>query len=355
MKLPSRYVPKSKKSGGGMSRVTLCRDSQLERDVIIKALALGVDEGRLLDEIKALQSIRSGYVVQIYDVIDDDGDIVAVVEEYCAGSDLSDWAGDIDNDDFHRFGYELAAGIAEIHACGVIHRDIKPPNVRVSDSGDLTIIDFGLARQTGEDAKTISDIGTAGFMAPELFKLNRKGEIEFTEAIDVFAFASSMFMLVEGNLPIDVRRRPPKLPCPELDFGDLDIDLSPRLVRTLNACFEENPAKRPLAGELADEFRRVLLHDRHRALINLLGTANYLDSSNRKVTASISRLATVTIEYNGDDFVATEVNGDIYVNNTKIAVGYVFPGSCVIAFGGPALQNLRVYVTFDVSHPGVEV
>ena len=356
MRLPSRYVPKSKKTGGAMSRVTLCRDTKLDRDVIIKALAPGVDEGRLLDEIRALQSIRSGYVVQIYDVIDDDdGDIVAVVEEYCDGADLSEWIDDIDEEQFYRFGYQFISGIAEVHACDVIHRDIKPHNVRVSDTDQLTIIDFGLARFTGDDAKTISQIGTSGFMAPELFEVNSKGEVEFTSAVDVFAFGSSMYLLAEGTLPIDVRRRPPRLPCAALDFTGLSLSIDARLATALNGCFLEYPEARPSANVLREEFRRVLLYNRHRALINIGGNANYLDAGNPRATASIAGLATVVIEYDGDCFRASQVTGDVFVNNVKVGPGFIFPGSCVIAFGAPELQARRVYVTFDVSHPGVEV
>jgi len=356
MKLPTRYVPKATKPGGAMSRVTLCRDTKLERDVIVKELATGVDEGRLLDEIRALQSIRSGYVVQIYDVIaDDSGNIVAVVEEYCSGKDLSDWIGKLDGDEFNRFGYQLVSGISEVHDCGVIHRDVKPPNVRVSDAEQLTIIDFGLAKASGDDAKTVSDIGTSGFMAPELFELNADGEVEFTSAIDIFAFGSSMLLLSEGKLPLDVRRRPPRLPCNALDFHSVSIPLDKDLASLLNECFLQDPNRRPTARRLRAEFKRVLLHNRHRALINIGGNANYLDAKNRRVTASIKDLATVVIQYTGDAFVALDVDGDVYVNNTKVDRGFVFPGSCVIAFGSPQLQAKRSYVTFDVSHPGVEI
>src|SRR5665213_1996428 len=171
MKLPARYAPVGSPSlGGGMSHVQLCHDSKLNRDVIVKQLVPGVDQVRLLDEIRALQTIRSGYVVQIYEVIRDaSGTIAAIVEEYCSGSDLSDQRGAIDAEEFVQIGYQFSTGIGEIHGAGVIHRDIKPQNVRVDALGDLKIIDFGLARTAGPDAKTFSVIGTSGFMAPDPF------------------------------------------------------------------------------------------------------------------------------------------------------------------------------------------
>jgi serine/threonine protein kinase len=356
MKLPDRYVQKGKKTGGGMSRVILCTDERLDRDVIIKALAGSVDQGRLLDEIRALQSIHSGYVVQIFDVIADDaGNIVGIVEEYCPGDDLSSRLGTINENDFHRFGYQLVSGIAEIHECGVIHRDIKPNNVRVSDIERLTIIDFGLARSQGDDALTVNEIGTSGFMAPELFQSDEEGDIHFTAAIDVFAFGSTMYLLANGSLPREVRKRPPTLPCADLDFGALGMHLDAKLCASLNGCFAIDPGERPTAEELRTQFRRVLLHDQHRALVNIAGKADYLDASNRSVTVSAGNLGTVTIEYDGDYFIARSVSADVFVNNRKVDVGFVFPGCCVIALGAPELGSGRAYVTFDISHPGVEL
>lgn len=339
-----------------MSHVQHCHDSKLDRDVIIKSLAPGVDQARLLDEIKALQTIRSGYVVQIYEVIRDTaGTIEAIVEEYCAGSDLSDQAGDVDDEEFVRIGYQFATGLCEIHGAEVIHRDIKPHNVRVDALGNLTIIDFGLARMAGSDAKTLSVIGTSGFMAPELFEEDEDGLIEFSSAADIFAFGSSMFFLADGSLPASIRKRPPVMASLGVDFRDCDIDIDEALADELNRCFEEDPDDRPTAEELREAFRRVLVFDKHRALLNLNGSPKYLDAENRTVTASIPGLASLVIEYDGEQFLAKQVEGDLYVNNMKIGVGHVFPFACVIAFGGPDLGAARVYVTFDVSHPGVEL
>jgi serine/threonine-protein kinase len=86
-----------------MSDTIVCVDSHLERRVVIKALAPGVDAGRILDELAALQEIRSKHVVQIYDVICDGRDSVgAIVEEHLPGSDLSDIPTPTTSDEFIR-------------------------------------------------------------------------------------------------------------------------------------------------------------------------------------------------------------------------------------------------------------
>lgn len=350
--LPSRYVPVTAKNGG-MSSVVQCNDTRLQRSVMVKYLDPATDQQRLLDEIQALQSIRSEYVVQIYDVVTDAvGKIVGVVEEFCEGRDLSDLIGKIDYTQFLKFGYQLISGIAEVHDHGIIHRDIKPHNVRIGNLDRLTLIDFGLARAFA-GAQTVSAIGTSGFMAPELFKLQPNGSISFTAAIDVFAFSSSMFLLASGGLPATVCQRPPDVTSYPLNFSNLNLNVDPDLAKELNRSHNELPGTRPSSRELQSVFKRVLLRGNHRALLNIANNPKYLDRNNRRATAAVPGLASLTISYDDDNFVVTAITGDVFVNAGRIAHGYIFPGSCVIAFGAPTLGSGRQYITFDVSHPGV--
>lgn len=350
--LPSRYVIVSAKNGG-MSSVVQCNDTRLQRSVMVKYLDPATDQQRLLDEIQALQSIRSEYVVQIYDVISDSaGKIVGVVEEFCEGRDLSDLIGQIDYPQFLKFGYQLISGIAEVHDHGIIHRDIKPHNVRIGNLDRLTLIDFGLARASA-GAQTVSAIGTSGFMAPELFRLQPNGSISFTPSIDVFAFASSMFLMAAGGLPATVCQRPPDVKSTPINFANLPFNVHPDLATELNRCHNVSPLGRPSSRDLQSVFKRVLLRGNHRALLNIANNPKYLDKNNRRATAAVQGLASLTISYDDDHFVVSAITGDVFVNAGRIAQGYIFPGSCVIAFGDPTMGNSRQYITFDVSHPGV--
>ncbi|WP_026784382.1 protein kinase domain-containing protein [Pleomorphomonas koreensis] len=92
MKLPARYEKVGQPfSGGGMSTAFRCTDKHLERDVLVKVLQSGVDQKRILDEVRALSAIRSKHVVQIYDVIKDtSGAVIAIVEEFIPGQDLNE-------------------------------------------------------------------------------------------------------------------------------------------------------------------------------------------------------------------------------------------------------------------------
>ncbi len=354
IELPPRFTPLDA-GKGGMSSVLICNDERLQRPVIVKYLDPDTEQGRLIDEIQALQAIRSPYVVQIYDVITSStGDIRGVVEEYCPGNDLSDWIGQVDVDQFVKFGLQLISGIAEIHDHDLIHRDIKPHNVRIGNLNRLTIIDFGLAR-AGAGAKTVSAIGTSGFMAPELFRLNANGAIDFTTAIDIFAFASSLYLLAAGNLPRNICQRPPVMNPHGVNFHSLPFPIDIGLANLLNACLSENCEDRPSATVLRSAFRKILVRNKHRALLNIANDPKYLDANNRRASASLEGLASVVIEYDGDYFFIKSVSGDLYVNAGRVGNGYRFPGSCVIAFGRPELGSNREYITFDVSHPGVVI
>lgn len=180
MALPERYK-KTKKSfdAGGMSDVEVYTDVHLERDVVIKTLKDGVDPKRILDEIAALQTIRSKHVVQMYDVIKNDkGGIIAVVEEYISGDDLTSYPKPKAVTEFLELIYQIAEGISDIHAQDQIHRDIKRQNMKFDAEGCLKIFDFGLARSSA-GASTMGQFGTPGYMAPELFEVTAGGACDF--------------------------------------------------------------------------------------------------------------------------------------------------------------------------------
>jgi eukaryotic-like serine/threonine-protein kinase len=92
-----------------MSTAVVCQDQHLDRPVLVKSLAPGTDKRRLLDEIRALQVIRSKHVVQIYDLIwNGAGEIVGIVEEYLPGEDLTSVALPSNEFEFLRLAYRSA-------------------------------------------------------------------------------------------------------------------------------------------------------------------------------------------------------------------------------------------------------
>ncbi len=131
--IPPRYVPTGKILTGGTGEVLICQDTSLERDVAIKFIQNVENQRRLFDEIAALQKIRSKHVVQIFDVFLNEVDRrIGIVQEYISGGDLVSFAerGSISLNEYLKVIYQIASGISDIHAQGLIHRDVKPNNIK---------------------------------------------------------------------------------------------------------------------------------------------------------------------------------------------------------------------------------
>lgn len=334
-----------------MSHAATYTDRHLDRLVLIKTLADGIDQERLLDEVTALSAVRSKHVVQIYDVIRDGaGEIVGLVEEFLEGADLDSRLPIKDRTEFLKTAYAIACGLADIHAAGLVHRDIKPNNMKFDGEGCLKIFDFGLSRPDTADAKTTGTIGTPGYLAPELCVEDWE-DVEFSQPVDVFAYGATAFKLLRGTLPPELRALPPKLPSPSVQLGVTDLSLELEVVEILNRCLALRPSQRPRISEVRDLLAAHLLRDKHRATLVVGQQSHVLNSQNRTVRLGGSN-SSATIEYNGLQFYITSTKGIVAVNNIPVTCPYRLPGSCVLLFGDPN-QGSRPQLTIDVSHPEV--
>ncbi len=354
MKLPARYEKVgSPFSGGGMSTAFKCKDKHLDRHVLVKVLQKGIDQKRILDEVKALSAIRSKHVVQIYDVLKDDaGAVTALVEEFLPGQDLNEIIPIKDADTLVRHVYAIACGLTDIHAVGVVHRDVKPNNMKIDAEGCIRIFDFGLSRTDGVNCETIGTIGTPGYIAPELCAPAHQ-KVNFTSAVDVFAFGATALKLVRGKLPSELRAIPPNLPITDADFTKQALTLPVSIATILNQCLSKEPANRPSMETVRNIVGRHLLHGRHKATMIVGAKIHYLEQIGQSVKLSAGSLRSVDVSYDGYDFIATNVIGDVYINNMNIAPPQNLPGACVITLGAPSLGLNRQYITFDVTHPEV--
>ena len=340
-------------SDGGMSVAILCKDTHLDRPVVIKRLVSGVDPKRILSEIAALQAIRSRHVVQIYDVIKDAKEkIVALVEEYVEGEDLTSLPIPTSANQFMSVIYPVSMGIADIHRHGHIHRDIKRQNMKFDGEGCLKIFDFGLAKDDALDASTIGALGTPGYMAPELL-VDDGEEAKFSAAVDVYAFGATSLAIALGKLPKSMRHGPQTFPNPDADFAQLTaLALDKEVIELLNSCLSEDASDRPSMQEVSATLALHLLRDRHRALVGVNGQTFNLSSSSPVVDLAVPDQGALRIEYNGLRFSILNVKGSVAINNNAAKNGDVIPGSCVIVLGPPYPAN-RTTITVDVSHPEV--
>lgn len=256
--LPARYKPLSGPAHGGFGVVVFCEDAHLSRRVAIKFLQDPDEIRRLLDELRALLLMRSKHVVQVYDIIPADGGFVGIVEEFVDGRDLWDSVFPRSSaENYLKTVWQVACGIADIHAAGVIHRDIKPNNMKLDAEGIVKIFDFGLARDEGPKAVTKGFMGTRGFAAPEQYDV---GVVAFTKAVDTYAFGATAIFLATGGLPAPLRTVPPS-PVPVGTFATLPVTLPTELAALLERCLAEEPAHRPAMATVRDEIARYLLRD----------------------------------------------------------------------------------------------
>jgi serine/threonine protein kinase/tetratricopeptide (TPR) repeat protein len=151
-----RFVVIGMVGRGGMGEVYAAYDPDLDRKVAIKLLrARGGDNGegatRLLREAQAIAKLQHPNVVVVYDV-GTFGESVFIAMEFVEGRTLGGWmhAGTRSQKDILNVFHAAGLGLAAAHAAGLVHRDFKPDNVMVLNDGQVRVMDFGLARQTGE-------------------------------------------------------------------------------------------------------------------------------------------------------------------------------------------------------------
>lgn len=342
--LPPRYQPVAgAAAAGGMGDTACCTDLHLDRRVLVKTLKPGTDVRRIRDEVAALAEVRSKHVVQLYDVITDaDGQIVGLVEEFLSGEDLV--VGGVGSfEELLRIGYPIARGIADIHEHGVVHRDIKPNNMKFDAEGCLKIYDFGLARFNGRNAHTQYIVGTPGYMAPELLAVGYGGGFQFDAAVDTFAFAVTLSVLVSGVIPA----------VNDPFSNGFPFALPPEVAGLLNACLSADAQLRPSMSDVYSCFKMYLVRDKHRAFVATPSRQFVLHSGNRQVTVNSTSRGSFVLIYDGLAFVLSGVQGHVYVNNQTVQNGFALPGSCVIVLGEPTRGRDRVSISVDISHPEV--
>jgi serine/threonine protein kinase len=347
MKLPSRYEHDAASAGGGMGDIHLCRDTHLNRQVVLKMLKDGGEGRRLLHEQLALSKLRSKHVVQLYDIIQVEQDAItknALVLEYINGQDLKMESFAPDRT-YLKTLWQIACGLVEIHQENIIHRDIKPQNMRMDADGIVKILDFGLARSSGIEAKTRNVIGTPGFMAPELWKTE---EISFDQAIDVYAFGITALVLISKDIPRPLLEHPPQPLAPGALGGRAGIPDD--VMNVIARCLSYEAVNRPPMSEVELILRRHLLHGEHRALVVLKQHVHEINRQHPKATAKSGDLGTIGIAYDGLKFKISSLTGIVAINNVDMKEGDELPDCCVIAFGP---KPSRVFATFDVSNPEV--
>lgn len=275
----SHYDVVEKLGEGGMGIVYRARDARLGRDVALKVLrpdAVGDPERRrrLLQEARAASALNHPHIVTVHDagLAPVDGQDVAFIAMECIdGRSLRQLMADrrLGVGEVLDYGVQIAEALAVAHAAGLVHRDLKPPNVMVDQAGRVKILDFGLARPAGagltaDDGPTASadpwpertetppatPAGTAAYMSPE----QAEGK-PLDARSDVFSLGVVLYEMLAARRPFQgnsylalasaILRGPP----PALRV--LRRDLPRQLERVVMRCLAKSPGERyASAGEV---------------------------------------------------------------------------------------------------------
>ncbi|HYR29591.1 MAG TPA: serine/threonine-protein kinase, partial [Thermoanaerobaculia bacterium] len=218
---------------GGMGEVYRADDLKLAQPVALKFLAeslsrSGAAQARFHREVSLARQISHRHVCRVYDIGEHAG-MHFLTMEYIRGEELSSLLrriGRLPIDKALQTARQLCAGLAAIHAAGVLHRDLKPSNVMIDERGDVRITDFGIAALTESVSGHEAMIGTPAYMAPEQLE---GGEV--TQRSDLYSLGLVLHEAFTG-------KRPPATVT----------DLDPLVERVILRCIEEDPARRPASA-----------------------------------------------------------------------------------------------------------
>ncbi|HVQ41786.1 MAG TPA: protein kinase [Vicinamibacterales bacterium] len=235
-----RYEIRSHLGSGGMGEVYRAREVTLDRDVALKFLPADLSHSadqlrRFEQEARAASALNHPAIVAIYELGQNDGQpyiSMELVEGQTLRQLLS--RGPVPPKRAMQIAAQVAGALAKAHAAGIVHRDLKPENLMVSSDDHAKILDFGLAKLTGEDARsanlsTMMDratrpgflLGTVGYMSPEQAS---GGAVDFRS--DQFSFGLVLHELLTGRRAFErataaetlsaiIRDEPPPLDLPQ--------------------------------------------------------------------------------------------------------------------------------------------
>jgi serine/threonine protein kinase len=247
-----RYRLQSLLGRGGMGLVWLAEDQLLDRPVALKQAILDdpmSEESRktallrALGEARAAARVRHNGVVDIYDVVKEDGR-PWIVMELLSGRTLAERLhtdGPLPIGQATRVGLRLLDVLRATHRVGIVHGDVKPGNVQLCDNGRVVLTDFGVACATGEDSHFPGHVfaGSPAYVSPERLRGERP-----SPGSDLFSLGATLFTAVEGRSPFDK--------------GDL--------VATLTAVAEDAPAPSRRAGSMRPVIEGLLAKEPDRRL-----------------------------------------------------------------------------------------
>ncbi|MFI6595609.1 protein kinase [Nonomuraea sp. NPDC050536] len=211
--IAGRYQLLAPLGAGGAGTVWRARDEVLHREVAVKEVRLppGRDRDRALvdtlREARAAAALNHPSIITVHDVIDEGGQ-PWIIMDLLTGSSLGDLIkqrGPLPVGQVATVGLRVLDALEAAHHRGILHRDVKPGNVMVTESGEVVLTDFGIASHTGDvpgaataaAAAHLGNVpGSPGFIAPELLRGEPGGPLS-----DLWSLGATLFTATEGRPP----------------------------------------------------------------------------------------------------------------------------------------------------------
>lgn len=264
-----RYEVERLLGRGAMGAVYQGRDPAIDRTVAIKLVQTAVQLGpselekyreRFYREAKAAGKLLHPGIVTVFDVGHTNEGTPFIVMEYVEGRTLHEIlkSENLEADEVQRLAVEILEALAFAHSRGIVHRDVKPANVLVTEERRIKIMDFGIAHVMGSELTQAEDVlGSPNYMAPEQLS---KGTID--PRTDLFAFGVMLYRMLTGTLPFvgdsfaaiaqAILSEEPPPP------SSVDPTIPDHLSHAVVRCLAKDPDSR---FATADDLRRTLLSE----------------------------------------------------------------------------------------------
>ncbi|WP_433598549.1 protein kinase domain-containing protein [Nocardia sp. CA-135953] len=201
---------------GGTGVVWRAIDERLQRSVAVKQIHIkpslpeaerDVVRQRAIREARNAARFQHPNAIVVFDITEHNGD-PCLVMEYLKSKSLAgviSAQGMLPLTQVARIGEQVASALIAAHHAGIVHRDVKPGNILLDDTGTVKITDFGISRATGDVTLTETGLicGTAAYLAPEVAR-----GADPTPAADVFALGATLFHALEGEPPYGASANP---------------------------------------------------------------------------------------------------------------------------------------------------
>lgn len=347
-RLDGRYEIQELIGVGGMAMVYRAYDTIDDKTVAIKILKdefLGNDEfiRRFKNESKAIAVLSHPNIVKVYDVSFGDR-IQYIVMEYIDGITLKEYIShqhQIPWKEAVHFTVQILQALQHAHEKGVVHRDVKPQNIMLLQDGTIKVTDFGIARFSNTETRTMTDkaIGSVHYIAPE----QARGDVTDGKA-DIYSVGVMLYEMLTGKLPFEADSA--------VSVAIMQLQNDPKPLREINENIPEGLEEITLKAMRKDpkqryasakEMLEAIEIFRHNPAVHF-GYNYFIDETPTKYVDAINNVRSATPEPVYDDNYNT-ADDDVISTRSKTAVKWI-----TISVGALVLIAIVVFIVMAISN-----